>query len=259
MPDAPANYAERAPTAPLPRRCDPVETLWTVRGDAPRDFLVLPDGRADLIVRLKIAERGAIRDAVPILVGPSSLSHRVPITPRDGFVGIRLRPGRIGWFGDAAGLADRRLWGAAAIAHVPPLADLPRGAPSFEAAVAGMRRLARALPALEPAPLVEAALDRIHLAGGRTEPRTLATALGIGPRRLHRLFAAHVGLPPQLYASVIRFQRAVRLRNRGLTVAATAHEAGYADLPHMSRAFRRHGGFTPARMPDMALGSMPMR
>ena len=68
----------------------------------------------------------------------------------------------------------------------------------------------------------------------------------------------HVGMGPQLYGAVLRFQRAVRLLHRGLTLVHTAHEAGYADQAHMIRAFRRYGGFTPARMPDVDLGWMPL-
>lgn len=251
-------YEEPGALGPLPRRCEPVETLWTFRAEAPRDFLVLPDGRADLIVRFRVLPDGICDDAVPLLVGPSSRPHRVPVAAGDGFVGIRLRPGRLGWLRDAAGLADSRFGGDVAVERVPLLGGLPRGAPAFAAMAAAMRQLGRDLPEADPIPHIEAALDRIHLAGGRVAPGPLAAALGLGARRLHRLFVAHVGLPPQRYAAVIRFQRAVRLRLRGLTAAATAPEAGYADQPHMTRAFRRHGGFTPARMPAVALGMMPI-
>lgn len=262
----PTGYIEHARShwegsahTPLPRRLDLIETLWTVRADAPRDFLVLPDGRADLIVWCRITENGTCDGVTPMVVGPSSLHHHVDLMPRDGFVGVRLRPGRLGVLGEAAALADKRLVGADAVGYVPALSALPGHAPSFKAMVAAMRCLAATLPTPKPISLVEAALDRTHLAGGRVEPHSIASALGIGPRRLHRLFARQVGLSPQLYASVIRFQRAVRLRRRGLTIGAVAHEAGYSDQSHMTRAFRRHGGFTPAKMPDAALGWLPVQ
>ena len=37
------------------------------------------------------------------------------------------------------------------------------------------------------------------------------------------------------------------------TTAAAAYEAGYADQSHMTRAFRRFGGFTPANMVEVTL------
>ena len=106
-------YAEPAALTPLPRGLDPVETLWTLRATVQRDFLVLPDGRADLIVRFKSSVDGACADVLPLAVGPSSLPHYVAIDPGDGFIGIRLKPGKLGLLKDAAALADRLLKGLA--------------------------------------------------------------------------------------------------------------------------------------------------
>lgn len=271
IPALPLGYVEPFASRPtdFARRCHSIETLWTVRADEERDFLVLPDGRADLIVRFKItasADRGGVAtgegmcvDVVPMVVGPSTRPRRVPLVPGDGFVGVRLRPGRLSVLSDAAGLADQRLTGADAAEIVPALASLPSRAPSSKAMIRAVHKMVEHLPDQSPVTDLEDALDQLHLAGGRIEPGALARSLGIGARRLHRLFARHVGLSPRGYAGVLRFQRAVRLRRRGMTLAECAHEAGYSDQPHMNRAFRRHGGFTPARIPDVVLGSMPVR
>ena len=241
------------------RRRDPVETLWTVRATEPQDYVVLPDGRADLIARFRIAADGTCGDIVPLLVGPSSLHHSVRIEPGDGFVGVRLRPGRLGFLRDASDLRDRQLAGDAAVRMVPALAALPKRTNSIDALVGAFREFIRALGESAAIGELETALDRLHLAGGRIAPGDLARALDLGPRRLHRLFARHVGLSPQLYAAVLRFQRGVRLRRRGMPVAATAYEAGFADQSHMTRAFKRYGDFTPASVPDVTLGWMPLR
>ena len=243
---------------PPARRHDPVEALWTVYDAGPCNFLVLPDGRADLIARFRVREDGRCTDIVPMVVGPSSLAHVVPIVREDGFVGVRLRPGRLGATGPASELADRRLSGPDAIARVPALRRLPTTAGSIEAMTEVFISTVSGLDAVSFLPDVEAALDRLHLAGGRLGAGDLAASLGLGPRQLHRRFARHVGLSPQVYAAVLRFQRAVRLQRRGLGLAAAAHEAGYADQAHMTRAYRRHAGVTPAYLPEVALGSLPL-
>ena len=254
-------YSEIAPIGGLAhrvRRHDPVEALWAVHDTGPRDFLVLPDGRADLIARFRVREDQRCADIVPMLVGPSSVARVVPIAREDSFIGVRLRPGRLCAIGPASELADRRLAGADAIARVPALRRLPTTAGSIEAVTEVFVGIVGGLHGVSFRPDVEAALDRLHLAGGRLGAGDLAASLGLAPRRLHRLFARHVGLSPHGYAAVLRFQRAVRLQRRGLSLAATAHDAGYADQPHMTRAYRRHAGVTPARLPEVALGSLPL-
>lgn len=253
----PAGYAEHGlASLKLSRRRDPVETLWTYRAARPHVSLILPDGRADVILRFRVDGRGGCRDVVPILTGPSSRWYDVEIAEGDRFVGLRLRPGHLGCLGGlAGGLRDRRLAGEEAVALLPGLAVLDERYGSFQALTDAFLG---AVPESDARPLVERALDRLHLSGGRLAVGDLAGMLRIGPRHLHRLFADHVGLEPQRYAAVLRFQRAARLLRSGLTPAQAAHEAGYADQPHMTRAFRRYGGFTPARMPNAELVSLPM-
>jgi AraC-like DNA-binding protein len=43
-----------------------------------------------------------------------------------------------------------------------------------------------------------------------------------------------------------------------LTLAEAALEGGYSDQAHMTREFRRYGGFTPGRRPPVAFGSLPI-
>lgn len=242
----------------LARRREPVETLWTYRADRPRRFLVLPDGRADLILRFRIENERVSGPVTPLLVGPSTVAHTVPVNVGDAFIGARLRPGRLCWLDGAATLSDRSLIGPEAITRVPSFEEVVNAARDAWALMEGFTEMLSTLPTGRRDAEVDAALDRLHLTGGRTAPSELADSLGVGARRLLRLFVTHVGLPPSSYSAVLRFQRAVRLRRRGLGIADTAHEAGYADQPHMTRAFRRHGGFTPACMADAELGWMPI-
>ncbi len=68
----------------------------------------------------------------------------------------------------------------------------------------------------------------------------LAKDAGVSERQLERRFLARVGVTPQRYVSLRRFQRAVALAATAPTLAAAAHQAGYADQSHFNREFRRY-------------------
>jgi len=66
-------------------------------------------------------------------------------------------------------------------------------------------------------------------------------------RTLRRDIAAAVGLPLRTLAGILRFQAALSHLEAGATaLTEVALAAGYADQAHMTREFRRFGGFTPA-------------
>ncbi len=69
-----------------------------------------------------------------------------------------------------------------------------------------------------------AALDKFHLA---------------------RAFRREVGLPPYEYLTHLRVARARELLQRGMRVAAAAHEVGFYDESQLHRHFRRIVGVTP--------------
>lgn len=102
----------------------------------------------------------------------------------------------------------------------------------------------------------------MHLTGGRLPLPDLARTVGMSKRTLRRSIGGSVGLSFKALAPVLRFQRTVRLlagpQGRGPTLTQAAHEGGYSDQAHMTREFRRHGGFTPGRRPPVALGSLAL-
>ena len=98
------------------------------------------------------------------------------------------------------------------------------------------------------APAVRVARERLddapHL------PATLAalaTLAGTGRFQLLRGFARDVGTTPHAYLVQRRVRLARSLLAAGRTVAQAAQEAGFADQSHLTRAFRRQLGVTPAR------------
>jgi AraC-like DNA-binding protein len=81
---------------------------------------------------------------------------------------------------------------------------------------------------------------------GRAGPIALAGEVGMSRFQLLRAFAHEIGLPPHAY----RMQRRVVLARqwiaRGVSLADAAAAAGFADQSHMTRAFVRLLGITPA-------------
>ncbi len=76
-----------------------------------------------------------------------------------------------------------------------------------------------------------------------------ARIVAMSERNLRRHIEKSVGLSVRALVSVLRFQRTLRLLSsnggEALSLIQAALEGGYADQAHMTREFRRHGGFTP--------------
>jgi AraC-like DNA-binding protein len=75
----------------------------------------------------------------------------------------------------------------------------------------------------------------------------LAAEAGLSRFQLLRGFARDTGLPPHAYLIQRRIALARRLIERGAALADAAAGAGFADQSHMTRAFVRAFGLTPAR------------
>ncbi|MBR0554911.1 AraC family transcriptional regulator [Ciceribacter sp. L1K23] len=75
---------------------------------------------------------------------------------------------------------------------------------------------------------------------------SLAAETGLSRFQTLRAFAKVTGLTPHAYLLQRRLLLARRLIASGVPLAATAAESGFADQSHLTRAFRRHYGLTPA-------------
>ena len=67
-------------------------------------------------------------------------------------------------------------------------------------------------------------------------------------RQLERQFKERVGIPPKLFARLVRFSRAWNMResNPDITWTKIAYACGYADQMHMIRDFKEFAGTTPS-------------
>ncbi|UQA54917.1 helix-turn-helix transcriptional regulator [Polyangium aurulentum] len=84
------------------------------------------------------------------------------------------------------------------------------------------------------------------LLDGPVRLEELAALAGISAGRLSHLFTETVGIPLRPYVRWLRLQRAAQSLERGASITATAHAAGFADAAHLNRVFRRMFGIAPS-------------
>lgn len=228
---APEGYRERPAAVP-----DAV--VWTRGVPTGTDLPVLPDGCMDLLViegRLSVA-------------GPDTRAYRPPPGLSTQIAGIRFHPGvaptllgvpahelRDG----RADLAD--LWSPADLRHAIELLErAPTPALGLER-IACWRSAERdpADPLLRP---IATAL------GAGASVAATADALGLNPRRLHRLSLNAFGYGPKTLVRILRMQRALALGRDGVALAEIAARAGYADQAHLSREVRELSGLSPSEL-----------
>ncbi len=91
--------------------------------------------------------------------------------------------------------------------------------------------------------------EKIISPGGyRLTVKELAAHLGYSTRYLHSRFAAHFGMPPKKFISLVRFNRALKYiyDNEGFAnLSSIAHATGYHDQSHLIRDFKAISGKTP--------------
>lgn len=107
----------------------------------------------------------------------------------------------------------------------------------------------------QPAHAPERPLDRLLptlLPTGRTTAplQTLAAEACLSPRQFERSFFERVGMAPKLYARIVRFDQAFRLKERqpDLDWLAVAVQTGYYDYRHLVRDFKEFAGVTPPQL-----------
>jgi AraC-like DNA-binding protein len=123
-------------------------------------------------------------------------------------------------------------------------------APSWERRFALIEAaLGARLGAAEPPPPdVDWAWRRLRASHGRLRVEELAAELGCSRKHLAVRFREHVGLPPKLYARVLRFAHAAELlqTSSATTIADVASSCGYYDQAHLDRDFREFARTTPS-------------
>ena len=75
----------------------------------------------------------------------------------------------------------------------------------------------------------------------------LSKVAGLSQFHLLRVFRNHTGLPPHLYLTRLRINRAKRLLRQGRSIAQVALETGFVDQSHLTHQFKRTVGVTPGQ------------
>lgn len=107
------------------------------------------------------------------------------------------------------------------------------------------------LQCVSPVRREQKASDRIAtmlLANHELDLGMLAEKCGVETRQLRRQFHSRIGVGPQLFARLIRFDHVIRLANRRplATWLDLALDAGYYDHQHLARDFCDFAAMTPS-------------
>lgn len=236
-----------------------IEALWETEIMREGDYLVLPDGRMDLVIRCDDARAPDARVASMAIIGPSSRPKHIPVRAGQSFLGARFRPG----FGGCLGvrpetLVDQAIRKDISGAEFENLAS-SQGLPDIGRA---LRDIARQRATLSPQPATStlSAIAMLHASAGTATVGELANASGVPDRTLRRRMQQAVGLSPKVFAGVLRFQHAMRQLHLpdAASLAEVAADCGYSDQAHLTREFQRYGGFTPGQRLPATLVTLPL-
>lgn len=110
----------------------------------------------------------------------------------------------------------------------------------------------------KPAESLDAALSLLMKEGGKLPIEYIAKEACLSMRQFERKCKDRVGLSPKLFARIIRFSKAYRMReaHSNLSWTSIAHTAGYFDQMHMIRDFKMFAGVAPTFI-DKELAQTP--
>lgn len=106
---------------------------------------------------------------------------------------------------------------------------------------------------------VRQSVAQLQASGGRVGLPALLAEVGLSERSLQRKFKQSVGISPQLFARICRFQASLaQLRARQFEkLSDLAFEQEYADQSHHIRAFQEFAGASPQRFRQQAQPGVP--
>jgi AraC-like DNA-binding protein len=102
-------------------------------------------------------------------------------------------------------------------------------------------------PAFDSVSGIANAAMEVLLTSGCVRVSDLAHNAGFGIRQFERRFRYEIGIPPKLYARIVRFEAALRRKAAAPETRWTdiAHALGYHDQMHMVHDFNRLSGDSP--------------
>jgi AraC-like DNA-binding protein len=188
-----------------------------------------------------------------VVTGPQTAYRTYAASGTTGIVLARFAPGAASAFLPISmhEIRDRNI----DLADLISPADVERVAQQVQAAPDTRHRVARVEAFLRSrlrpdraAGDTACAVRQIIASGGGGTVGQLAEGLGLSPRQLQRRFRQSVGVGPKALGRIARLQRALDLRDSGLSWGITAHSAGYQDQSHLANDCRALTGLSPEQV-----------
>ena len=113
------------------------------------------------------------------------------------------------------------------------------------------RTLVRMLPNCKPVPdYIRKAVAAIEECDGNIQLASLMKDIPVTPQHFSRYFKYVVGLSPKKWAKVLKMNKALGalIAEDGMSLTTAAHDAGYFDQPHFTRAVRDLMHISPGRL-----------
>jgi AraC-like DNA-binding protein len=116
-----------------------------------------------------------------------------------------------------------------------------------------IRSLKAALP-------IDMAMQELLKGSGNVAIEKIASLSCLSLRQFERKCKERIGLPPKLFARLVRFSKAYRLRESFplLSWTSIAYECGYFDQTHFIRDFKEFAGVAPGII-EKELNNVPVR
>lgn len=252
-------YQEFRPAEPLAKF---IKCFWALESEASQSTSperILPDGCTEMVFHLgdpfdqHNADGATERQPLALLVGQMRGCLLIQPTGRVRVLGVRFWPGGAYPFlalpqNEIAGsvIALDSVWGATSRDLHSRIADSKTPAESVRQVEATL--LGRLNQFHRHDDGVFQAIALILLSGGRQPVESLADDMGIGLRRLDRIFNTRVGLTPKTLCRIVRFQRVFKMLERSERArdwVQIALDCGYYDQAHFVKEFREFAGKAP--------------
>lgn len=119
--------------------------------------------------------------------------------------------------------------------------------------------LARHLTGRPPDGFVEESIRLIMKETGEITSATLPSHFNISKRQFQRKFKEHIGVCPQTYIRIIRFQKSIQwLQNQHYRkLNDISYTLGYADQSYFNREFKFFSGYTPTEFLKTVAAQQP--
>lgn len=112
---------------------------------------------------------------------------------------------------------------------------------------------ARVVAMLDALAVDVSATDIVRTQASARTVEAIARTLNVSSRTVRRHIRAKTGLAAKKLQGLVRFRHALHcLAANDTPLASLAHEAGYADQAHLTLAFSKHAGISPARLRTVA-------